>query len=545
MHDIKANVYKTLAEKHSMIRYQSQQQLSFEEFRTPFEINLTRENRWVKLAESLPWDRLAAVYNRTLSATQGRPAVDARVVIGSLIIKHKEGLSDEDTIIAIQENVYQQYFLGLHQYQYTPVFDPSLFVTIRKRVGVEAFDAMELELITIMNENDSKSSAPPAPSLFPPETGEGTKEPPSHASSSTVGGVEGSSPTSSPSEPNEGIVIVDLTVAPADIAYPTDMELLNSAREKTEELIDTIYHAVSTVSDREKPRTYRKKARKDYLAFAKKRKRSIKTIRKAIRKQLNYVGRNIKSIHSLLDITPDCLSFAQRKTLWVVQELYRQQKELYDTKTHRIADRIVSIAQPHVRPIVRGKAKATTEFGAQVSGSVVNGIARVHRIAWDAYNEASDLQEQVEQYKRTYGHYPAVVLADKKYGTRENRVFLKERGIHYGGTPLGRPKKEDEANPLLSKQITNQRNHIEGKFGTGKRAYGLDCIKARRCDTSASWIATIFFVMNLQVFLKSLGASFLSFVCSACTKLAWCWERSLTNDSSYFSCSETFSVNPN
>ena len=527
-----------------MIRYQSQHQLSIEEFKTPFEIKLSCENRWVKLAEALPWDRLVAVYCRTLSPKHGRPVINPRIVIGALIIKHKEGLSDEDTIIAIQENVYQQYFLGLHQYQYNPVFDPSLFVTIRKRVGVEAFDEMVLELITIMNENHSMSSAPPPPSLFPPATGEGTEEPSSHASSSAVDGVDVSSPTSSPSEPNEGMVIVDLTVAPADIAYPTDMELLNTAREKTEELIDTIYHAASTGSDRDKPRTYRKKARKDYLAFAKKRKKSMKTIRKALRKQLGYVGRNIKSIHSLLDTTPDCLSFAQRKTLWVVQELYRQQKEMYDTKTHRIADRIVSIPQPHVRPIVRGKAKASTEFGAQVSGSVVNGIARVHRIAWDAYNEASDFQEQVEEYKRTYGHYPAVALADKKYGTRENRAFLKERGIRYGGTPLGRPKKEDAANPLLPKQVTNQRNHIEGKFGTGKRAYGLDCIKARRCDTSASWIATIFFVMNLQVFLKSLGASFLSFVYSAFTELAGWWELCFTPCSSYFYRSKTFSANP-
>ena len=169
-----------------MIRYQSQHQLSIEEFKTPFEIKLSCENRWVKLAEALPWDRLVAVYCRTLSPKHGRPVINPRIVIGALIIKHKEGLSDEDTIIAIQENVYQQYFLGLHQYQYNPVFDPSLFVTIRKRVGVEAFDEMVLELITIMNENHSMSSAPPPPSLFPPATGEGTEEPSSHASSSAV-----------------------------------------------------------------------------------------------------------------------------------------------------------------------------------------------------------------------------------------------------------------------------------------------------------------------------------------------------------------------
>ena len=132
-----------------MIRYKSQNQLTIEEFKTPFEIKLNRENRWVKLGEALPWDKLAQIYHRAMSSQKGRPSVDARIVIGAMIIKHKEGLSDEGTIEAIQENMYQQYFLGLKGYQYEPVFDSSLFVTIRKRMGIEAFDAMVLELMRV------------------------------------------------------------------------------------------------------------------------------------------------------------------------------------------------------------------------------------------------------------------------------------------------------------------------------------------------------------------------------------------------------------
>jgi hypothetical protein len=109
------------------------------------------------------------------------------------------------------------------------------------------------------------------------------------------------------------------------------------------------------------------------------------------------------------------------------------------------------------------------------------------------------------------------VLADKKYGTKENRTWMKQLGIHYGGTPLGRPRKDGTKDLLLPKEVVNKRNHIEGRYGTGKRSYGLDCIKARRSDTSESWIAAIFFVMNLPLFLsrsdgfpKSVGSSFLS-----------------------------------
>jgi len=266
-----------------------------------------------------------------------------------------------------------------------------------------------------------------------------------------------------------------------------------------------------------KPRTYRKRARRDYLAIAKQRKKNIKTIRKALRKQLGYVGRNIKTIHKLLDVTPKALSHSEMKMFWVIQELYRQQKEMYDTKTNRISDRIVSIFQPHVRPIVRGKEKAKTEFGAQVSVSIMNGFKRVHSITWDAYNEGNDLKGQLESYKLAYGVYPEIVLADKKYGSQENRQYMKERGIRYGGTPLGRPKKNTEQ--LLPKEIINKRNHTEGTFGLGKRAFGLDCIKARLSDTSMSWISMIFLVMNLPLVLKSLGSSFLSILISELDRL--------------------------
>lgn len=535
MHDIYRKSIKTLAEENTMIRYQSQHQLPIEEFQTPFELKLSRENRWVKLATTLPWDALVKIYCQALSKNHGRPAKNPRIVIGALIIKHKEVLSDEDTIEAIQENVYQQYFLGLSQYRYEAVFDPSLFVTIRKRIGVEAFDAMVQELMGIAN-NPSKVSQSKKNNIHEEQTTPSSPASQEQNTSSNNVHQDLAEPSSSDvpllEEPkkNAGMLIVDMTVAPADIAYPTDIELLNTSRKKTEELIDVLYAAIpvedSTRREEQKmikPRTYRKKARKDYLAIAKQRKRSTKSIRKALRKQLNYVGRNIKTIHTLLDIVTNGLSCSQMKMFWIIQELYRQQKEMYETKTHRTSDRIVSVEQPHVRPIVRGKASAPVEFGAQVSVGIMNGYRRVERIVWDPYNEASDLKNQIESYKATYGCYPEVVLGDKKYGTKDNRAYMTEHGIRYGGVPLGRPKKDGESENTLPKEIVNQRNSIEGTFGTGKRAYGLDCIKARCSDTSMSWIAAIFFVMNLPLFLKELGSSFLSFFESACT---WFLDRS-------------------
>ena len=184
--------------------------------------------------------------------------------------------------------------------------------------------------------------------------------------------------------------------------------------------------------------------------------------------------------------------------------------KMYKSKTHSVEDRIVNIYQPYVRPIVRGKDNAQVEFGAKLGVSLQEGYARINTLSWDAYNENTDLQKQVERYKEINGCYPEVVITDKIYGTRTNRTWLKERNIRFSGKPLGRPQKENLSPYQKRKRKLEQglRNQIEGKFGQGKNAYGLSEVRARAAKTSESWIACIMFVMNLikfsQVFLFSL-----------------------------------------
>jgi len=192
-----------------------------------------------------------------------------------------------------------------------------------------------------------------------------------------------------------------------------------------------------------------------------------------MRKQLGYVRRDIGHVDALLDeVGFEVLDRDLYRKLLVIREVYRQQQEMYDERKRTIPHRIVSISQPHVRPIKRNKAGAVWEFGAKVSIGLSSGLATIHRIEWDNFNESLDLIGQLKEYNRMFGCWPESVHADKIYRTRENIGFCKGYGIRISGRKLGRPF-EDPAVMLALRQQRYEderiRNAVEGKIGEGKR----------------------------------------------------------------------------
>ena len=468
---------KSRASKKS---YESTQQLKFPGFETSFEKKLNPANRWVVLAHQIPWDTLVNVYTAQMSNHKtGANGLNPRVVLGALIIKHKCNFSDRHTIENIEENIYMQYFLGYSSFSDEAPFDASLFVEIRNRLGIEQINKINERILGLggdeqENEGDQGGTEEQsAESVNPVFKTDKEQEEPTH----------------------KGQLITDATACPQDIAYPTDLNVLNDARVKSEAIIDELY-AFSSLE--QKPRTYRKIARKDYLGTAQKKVKSKKVIRKAVKKQLSYVRRNLKSIDHLLDKCSEIpLSKNNYKYLLVIQTLYGQQKYMYDNKVKRVDDRIVSIHQPHVRPIVRGKNNSYVEFGSKIQVSLMQGYAFLDELSWDAFNEGKRLMSTVEKYKSRFGYYPKEVLADKIYCNRANRKSLKELGIKLRAKPLGRPKKG-----MVYQTTAGERNPIEGAFGQAKTAYGMNRIKARLQQTSESWIATIVLVLNLVKLAK-------------------------------------------
>jgi len=492
-------------------------QLSFENFYLPFGGKLSGENRWVTLSKLIPWKKFEGEYAEQFSKGIGAPAKPFRMALGALIIKERLGTSDEETVEQIRENPYLQYFLGLSEYSNEAPFEASMMVHFRKRLS--------LEIVGQINEGVVKESGKGKTSN--PVTQEEKKdkdgdEPPSPATEITITKVETANaekkgeesvkeekiePVNAEREQppaNKGQLLLDASCAPADIRYPTDLSLLNQAREQTEAIIDDLYKQVDL---EQKPRTYRQQARKRYLQVAKQRRASRKVMRKAIRTQLGYVRRNLAHIDTLIAVGASLskLSRQRYRRLLVLSELTRQQQWMYDEDVRRIDDRIVSLAQPHVRPIVRGKAGTPVEFGAKIAVSCVDGKVFLERLSWDNFNESVDLPEQIEKYRVRFGYYPESVHVDQIYRTRSNRAYCKERGIRISGSPLGRPKKDEKEQAALRKQTLEDigvRNQIEGKFGQGKRRFSLGLIKSKLAETAETSIAITFLVMNLELLLR-------------------------------------------
>lgn len=490
---------KALKSRASKQRYVSTAQQTLEGFESPFCKHLNAGNRWVVLANKIPWDSLVNVYQKQLHNSQtGADGINPRVAIGSLIIKHICDLSDRETVQQIQENMYMQYFIGFSSFSDEAPFDPSLFVGFRKRLGAEQVNAINEKILGLYLQKteaaagNNKEGPPPSPPV--------TEAPLQPAVTAPLPAAV----------THAGKLIVDATACPQDIAYPTDLNLLNDSREKAEELIDFLF---DPSKHGKKPRTYREVARKVYLKTAQKKKKTKKEIRAAVRKQLGFLKRDIKSIYKLLPAY-DKMPFDrhQYKYFLVIQTLYSQQSEMHQEKKHSIEHRIVSIHQPHVRPIVRGKTNANVEFGAKIQVSLMDGFAFLEELSWEAFNEGTRLMQTIDQYKIRFGHYPKEVLVDKIYCNRENRRKLKELGIALVAKPLGRPA------AMQNHVRPGERNPIEGKFGQAKSAYGMNRIKARLQQTSESWVATIVMVLNL---VKLTGQVLYCLLLRSFTYSAW------------------------
>ena len=365
-----------------MYKYTEQQMKLPHEFFLPFGGKLNPKNDWCQLAAMIPWAEIERKYAKTFkNPKSGQVAYPLRMALGALIIQNRKKLSDRETVNEILENPYMQYFLGFPGFIEESPFDASLMVHFRKRLGKEIINEVNEMIAKRLAKPDADDNDPPS------NSGPGVDEEPSSQGAKAK---------------NAGKLILDATCVPADIHYPTDIWLLNEAREALEETIDVLH--VPHIGSIVKPRTYRNCARKAYLNVEKKKKLTSKAIRKAIGQQLRYIRRDLTIVEKMTEKSSlALLSKRQYRNLLVCQEIYRQQLQMYQTRTHQVEDRIVSLHMPFVRPIVRGKVGSEVEFGAKLAISVVNGFSFMEHLSFNAFNEGTTLIQSLENYRQRFG----------------------------------------------------------------------------------------------------------------------------------------------
>ena len=423
----------------------------------PFGGKLDTNNRWLKIAELIPWEELEDEYEKHFSEGKGRPAIDGRLVLGALLLRHMRNASDEEIELQIQESPYLQAFCGFENFQTGKLFDESSLSRVRKRIGAKFFRELEKKTYEVLVERKI---------------------------------IRGKG------------MLVDATVYPEAIRYPTDAGLLNRAREWLVQRIDEIGKKVG-----KKKRTYKRKARQEYLSFSKTRRRGKKAVKKIKKALLQYVRRNLKQLDELITVAErrgEEIKREVRKRLKVVRRVYEQQLEMYRENKRKIKERIVSLHKPEIRPIIRGKAGKRVEFGPKVTLSHIDGFTFMDHISHENFNEALLVPRQVKLFEAKFGKKPGWCVGDGIYGNRDNRKYLKEMGIRDAFVPLGRKAKKDATDRRWRKKMQRVRNQIEGGIGHSKEHAMVHRIRYRIEEGSEIWLRLGLLGMNLATASKRI-----------------------------------------
>ena len=186
-------------------------QHSFLDFNQPLGLHMNPDNRWIKLADRIPWDTFEAKYAELFPSDTGNVAKPLRMALGALIIQTRFQYSDRELVEQIAENPYLQYFIGLPSFREEAPFDASTLVLFRKRISAEML--MEVNEYLLAHKDDDKDDHTP------------------------LSGGKTNDDGTAKEDTHKGTLTLDATCAPANIRYPQDISLLNEAREKLETMI--------------------------------------------------------------------------------------------------------------------------------------------------------------------------------------------------------------------------------------------------------------------------------------------------------------------
>lgn len=373
-----------------------------------------------------------------------------------MLLKHMTACSDREIVETVLENPYMQAFCGFDRFVTKRMLNASTLARLRKKMGVAFFRHMEERTYRLLIERK-------------------------------IIRARG--------------MLVDATVFPESVKHPSDVGLLNRAREWLVRQVTILGGLLGRPY-----RTYKRTGRKVYLNFAKKKIKHKKVIRKAKRQMLNYVRRLLKQFADGQERMLKAGRLVERRVVEqfeVIKKLYEQQCQMHREKSHRVDERIVSLHRPYVRPVVRGKSGKEVEFGPKAALTHAGGLMFMDRFSHEVFSEGSKeiVRAQVKKFHALFGHKPEWLTGDRLYGNRENRGMLKRMRVKGGLYALGRPRKKESGNDRWLKKRQRERNRIEGGIGHGKEHFMLDRIRYQGVEGSEMWVRCGILAMNLKTAL--------------------------------------------
>jgi len=409
------------------------------------------------ILDKLPWDELTAIARRAYKSDYWKDKPNARIMIGLFVY---QAISGDKTFREVADefnlNVLCAYACGFKEIERRSI-DNSTLVKFEENLGEENILAIK-DIIEKMAVNNQ-----------PPNS--------------------------------KGRHSGDTTVFESNITFPTDTKIMESVR------LFLVNNIIKEYQERagQKHRTYTRAARKEYLDFAKKRITNKNQVRKIMKKQLQFLRRNIAQAEAVvagLEKNMDGIemeffgktgkkTFKKLKTkLETAKQIYSQQLDHYNGK--EITERIVSFHRPAIRPIFRGKAQKKTEFGVKSFMSVMGGALILCKTSYDNFYDGKGFKESIAKMKnKKYSVKEAI--GDKGNGGMCS--FLKDSNIIDGIEKRGKRKKDP---PIPKKRFARARNRMEGAIGTIKNVFIKNGLRAKTDNGDLRKIAKAAIGFNLN-----------------------------------------------
>jgi len=410
----------------------------------------------IKIAKAIDWVSISEKLSRFYCVDNGRPAKPSRAKVGLLILKHLYRYSDAELIDFIKRDIYAQYLCDVSLKEAKNFINPSTLSKFRKQIGVEGVKLIEQEIFL---------------SLQRTKLLKGRR------------------------------LVCDTTVVPSDIAYPTDVSLLDKVRRKTVQYLE-----IAKQFGVKAYRTYKRAARKVFITYQKIRHHTTQSRRRVQRKLLQFSRRNIHQLkeametiaantHEAADNAKDNFIKEAQCFLDTAGAILTQQKDVYQGIP--VKERIVSVHQPHIRPMVRGKYPVEVEFGPKILLNLKNKCLFLEDLNFANVSDANLLGTAIDAYKERFGTYPSQLSADRGFWSKENYRIAEEKNISKIAIE-NKGKSSYLIHKPFRERMRRLRCSIEAKISLAKRKYGLDRIRYHIAGGEEMWIRLGLMAMNLK-----------------------------------------------